>query len=198
MTGGDLVRVEEKYKSPVYAKLFTKFIFASNDELSLTGRKADMRRALYVAIDSFEGETDTLYVDKLCAEAPAIYALCLEKYRQLCPNHGPINQSAKNKESTKFDFENSIDAFFSSYFVFSPKAQITGKEWLDAKVHHLGGRKPGKEEEEIFRQALLTKNLERKRTGSGWIVKGIRKKSSVEIYHANATAVNNAVSWPHN
>lgn len=182
LTGDDLIRIEEKFKQNSYGKIFTKFIFASNDELQLTKRRADRRRALYIAAESFEGPGDPLYVENLWKEANAIYSLCLEKYRELCPNHGPIPQHTEKKTSIDFDHENEMDRFFNRYFEPSPKGYITGSQWQAAKYDYFG-RKPTKLEENILKDELSARKYNRIRKTGGWRIYGIKQRSALSLIH---------------
>lgn len=197
LTGDDLIRFEEKYKNVSYGKIFTKFIFASNDELSLTRRKADTRRALYIALESYKGETDNRYLDKLWEEAPAIYALCLEKYRLMCPNDGPIVQSTHLKQQLEFDYANEMDRFFGTYFEEAPREFITGSQWQAAKQHYFG-RKPTAQEERLLKDELLNRQYIRKKVTSGWVIYGLRKKSSLAIISEKSQELNPRSQWPEN
>jgi hypothetical protein len=180
LTGDDQIRVEEKFKKAYSTKIFTKFIFASNDELQMTAKKADQRRAIYIALDSFKGPADSQYGEKLWAEAPAIYALCLDKYRELCPGHGPIKQEIK--EPIDFERRNKTDAFFDRYFINSPKEHVTGAEWQQAKRDYLGKR-PSKEDDRILLEAFIARGGKRVRTSTGYQMKGISKKSKIQLVH---------------
>jgi hypothetical protein len=180
LTGDDPIRVEEKFKKSYNTKIFTKFIFASNDELQMTAKKADQRRALYIALESFKGPTDTSYLEKLWAEVPAIFALCIDTYRRLCPDDGPIPQNIKEP----IDFQRSCEneAFFSRYFNNSPSGQITGAQWQRAMADYFR-RRPTDVENRILLNALKEKGCIRKRISSGYIIKGISMKSGLQVVH---------------
>ena len=184
LTGDDLIRVEEKFKKSYSTRIFTKFIFASNDELQMTAKKADQRRALYIALDSYKGPTDTRYIDKLWAEAPAIYALCLEKYRKLCPKDGPILQSVK--EPIHFERENEMDLFFNKYFEPDPKGKLRGAEWQRAK-HDYFKRKPTAKEDRLLIDEAKARGYQKARDSKGNYILGLKKKSSLVIIHEQAT-----------
>ena len=187
LTGDDSIRVEEKFKKQYSTKIFTKFIFASNDELQMTGRKADKRRALYIALKSFRGVADNHYLEKLWEEAPAIYALCMDVYKRLCPKHGPVPQQAIDK--IQHDTECETDAFFSRYFNSAPKGEITGADWQRAQQHFFG-RKPNSQENQMLLEALKKRYGGNKiRRSKGIVVTGITKKSHMQLVHEGG-------NWP--
>ena len=187
LTGDDSIRVEEKFKKQYSTKIFTKFIFASNDELQMTSRKADKRRALYVAMKSFRGQADNQYLDKLWEEAPAIYALCLDKYNKLTTKHGPIRQEAVDE--LQYDVDCETDAFFDRYFNSSPKGHITGADWLNAQKHYFK-RSPNGQENQMLLGALKKRYGGSKiRKAQGIIVTGITKKSHMQL-------VQDGGNWP--
>lgn len=187
LTGDDSIRVEEKFKKQYSTKIFTKFIFASNDELQMTSRKADKRRALYIALKSFRGSADNHYLEKLWEEAPAIYALCMDVYRKLCPKHGPVPQQAI--DTITHDTEIETDAFFSRYFNSAPKGHITGADWQRAQQHFFG-RKPNSQENQMLLEALKKRYGGNKiRRSQGIVVTGITKKSHMQLVHEGG-------NWP--
>ena len=184
MTGDDSMRIEEKFKKAHHMRIFTKFIFASNDELQITKRKADRRRALYIGIKSFTGTGDPNYLDKLWAEAPAIYALCVEKYHQICAGHGAIPQHTEKKTTIDFDHENEMDRFFNKYFEPSPTGKITGAQWQAAKYDYFG-RKPSRQEESILKEELVERKYDRVKKTEGWFIFGLKHRSRLAIIHDN-------------
>lgn len=187
LTGDDFIRVEEKFKKSYSTKIFTKFIFASNDELQMTSKKADQRRAIYIAMKSFEGRHDPDYLSRLWEEAPAIYALCLEKYKKMCPGHSPIMQVIK--EPIEFEAETILDDFFGRYFNNAPKGHVTGAEWQRAKKHYFN-RRPTAAEDRMLLEALEKRGGGRKRTAKGFVLMGITRKSHMQAVHEGAS------NWP--
>lgn len=92
LTGGSEVRVENKGKDSRDAELMCKIIIASNDRPSLTGKTADVRRAIYCEFlpipsdQEFAGD----YEAALWAEAPHFFFKCWQKYQMLQINGGKI------------------------------------------------------------------------------------------------------------
>lgn len=187
LTGDDSIRVEEKFKKQYSTKIFTKFMIASNLELAHGGRKADRRRALYVSLRSFKGDADPQYLDKLWKEAPAIYALCLDVYRKLCPKHGPIKQDPIDE--VEHTSEMITDDFFARYFNASPTGEISGADWLRAQRDYFK-RNPTDEERQILLDALKKRfGGSKVRERKGIVVKGITRKSHMQLVHEGG-------NWP--
>ena len=92
LTGADRIPIEYKGENVFDAEIDTKFLIISNEKPKLDNTVSDVRRALYSEIAPFNGkEIQTeVYNQKLWEEAPGVIFKCLEAYRQLCPDHGPI------------------------------------------------------------------------------------------------------------
>lgn len=82
LTGGDLIRVEEKGRPSTTVELGCKFLFLSNDTPLLSSQKSDMRRAIFCKMQPIPKEKDIgpNYEDYLWYEAPHILEKCLDIY----------------------------------------------------------------------------------------------------------------------
>lgn len=127
LTGSDAIRIEGKYDKAFSAKLDCKFVFLSNEELSVSGEKADVRRAIYVKIAPIKCAPDPRYDEKLMAEAPNIIATCLEIYRQLCPNNEQI--PVKNQDEISELVDEQTEGFLLDVFDFAPGGQCKRYEF---------------------------------------------------------------------
>lgn len=96
ITGGDAVTIDPKGQPAFDATVDCKFLFLSNERPSITGGRANLRRAVYVEMrqlsDAEVGQfVPTPILDgRLWAEAPAFFGRCVSKYLQKYPDHRPI------------------------------------------------------------------------------------------------------------
>jgi len=120
LTGGDSIRMEVKRKDAFTKKLDCKFIFTSNEELSISGSKADIRRAIYCKLDHLTGaERGQDYITELLAEAPAILRECIDLYYEKSgPGQSiPVEEDAELQASLH---DEKYMALFNKYFEETP------------------------------------------------------------------------------
>jgi len=181
LTGDDAIRVEGKYKDKYTAKISTKFIMASNDQMKNLTERADERRALYIIMKPFTGAANPNYLEFLWSEAPSIYSQCIEAYRRECPNHGMIYQG---RRAPIVEVQETIeDIFFTKFFTIEPRGMVIGKDWVAAKAKFFG-RKPTKEEDKLLEAALLKRGCTYKRESTGMVARGIQHRSALSMVHS--------------
>lgn len=115
MSGGDAIRIESKQKDAYSMVLDCKFMFLSNEELSISSNAADLRRAIYCHVGPITGEPDPDYYENLCKESPYILRECIDLYNQLCPRGGSIPCEDTAEAQAALDDEK-YSTFFDAYF----------------------------------------------------------------------------------
>jgi hypothetical protein len=118
LTGGDSIRIERKHGDAYSTELMCKFLFLSNEELTISGGMADLRRAIFCHVGPIKGNPDPQYYASLMLEAPRIIRECIDIYNNLCPNHGPIPVEEKAEAQSSIVDEKYI-SLFDKYFVTS-------------------------------------------------------------------------------
>ena len=128
LTGGDSIPIEKKGKDEYTSKIDCKFIFASNNQLEISGQLSDQRRAIYCDIDEKVVEYDPSYEDRLFMEAPYIIGWCLEEYYQLCPNNKQIPVDSDVLDDLAADVDSDIESVFVEYFNLKADAAVSSTE----------------------------------------------------------------------
>lgn len=118
LTGGDNIRLEKKNGDAYSAELNCKFMFLSNEELTINGGTADLRRAIFCHVGPIKVEADPHYYENLLKESPHIIRNCIDLYRKECPNGGPIPVEEKADAQSSIIDEKYI-SLFDKYFVTS-------------------------------------------------------------------------------
>jgi hypothetical protein len=92
LTGDRLHKIEAKGQMPTNMNIDCKFIFMSNTLPEIVGEEAGIRRALVSDMATVTGKQiwPEEYDRRLTAEVPGIFAKCLAKYRELCPEGGGV------------------------------------------------------------------------------------------------------------
>lgn len=120
LTGGDPIRVEEKYEKSKVEILFAKYLFLSNEMPQISSEKADMRRIIFCEMEPRDGEVDVAFEDKLYAEGGTFLSNCLAFYDKTYPNHGVINQESKGIQNWVSVVEEPYEVLVEENFVIEP------------------------------------------------------------------------------
>lgn len=116
LTGSDAIRIEGKYDKAFSTTLDCKFMFLSNEELIISGEKADTRRAIYVKLAPISGRPDPKYDEKLLGEAKSIIAHCLAVYKKYAPNNESL--PIQNPEEITQIMDDQMQGMLESGFEF--------------------------------------------------------------------------------
>jgi hypothetical protein len=143
LTGGDPITIEKKGQQAYTALLNCKFLFTSNELPSLSSEKSDKRRAIFCRMaDGDRVVWSADFEDRLWAEGGAFLWHCLERYRALCPNHGPIPVDNKDLAEWVSILEEPFEQVFETWF---EKTDSEGDYVLpDTMQMILRGEWPGK------------------------------------------------------
>ena len=140
LTGGDAQRIERKGRDVFTAHIQARYLFSSNTAPHISGSTADTRRAIYAEIEGIGRGTKIIptgrYNQLLWAEGPAILSKCLAKYKELCPNHEPIEPDREGTLGLVEDNEQEYTVFCKKNFIFSGEATISAPEIQDAMARH--------------------------------------------------------------
>lgn len=92
ITGDDPVKVEFKNEPAFSVELVCKMLFLSNQRANISGQRSDTRRAIFAEIAPVTGAVipTRVYDAMLWKEGAAFLYKCAAKYRELCPEHGPV------------------------------------------------------------------------------------------------------------
>ena len=183
ITGGDIIRVEQKGQNSFNYRPNSRLIITTNKfpEIDVSKRN-QLSRVLFFPLSPFDKSGGTISVEEfehgLKAEFWDYLLLCKEAYEELCPNCGDIEMPEEMIEvlRTKCIFSESEDM----EDVFSCLTTGEGKELTNAElkavmvyVEHIELTKAGKFEE--FKRNVLTqfKNIESHRTATARTLKGV-------------------------
>lgn len=91
LTGNDPIFFEDKGKPGFTAIPTCKIIVGSNHKPNITSQRSDLRRLIFVEVESVpEEDVDARYEAELFKEAAGFLSLCKHVYLEDCPSHGPI------------------------------------------------------------------------------------------------------------
>lgn len=127
LSGGDAIRIEKKNKEAYSTELNCKFIFLSNEELSISSSIADQRRAIFCKVEKIKTKEKASYHDDLYAEAPKILRECIDIYKQVCPEGGsiPVETMADEQASV---IDEKYYSMFDKHFKKSACGYVTASE----------------------------------------------------------------------
>ena len=139
LTGGDMVRIEKKREHAFSTYLNCKFLFSSNERPSLTGQKADIRRAIYVEVEPITGDPmpQKVYDAKLWAEAAGVVGKCREAYLSACGSDGaaiPIDDEKLQAliEANSDQWSTIWEMYFSTDSIHDSDDEV-GAPWFTGK-----------------------------------------------------------------
>lgn len=126
LSGDDPITVEPKQKAPYTALLECKFLFTSNQLPALSSERADLRRPIFVRLES-GGEWSASFEDRLWDEAAAFLTNCLLVYDEACPTHGPIavDHDASELNNWVSTLEEPFEEFFEEWFTLDKCGRVT-------------------------------------------------------------------------
>ncbi len=122
ITGDDPAKIELKGERSFTAPLVCKLLFMSNQRPDISGEHSDVRRAVFSEIGPITGPViPTKAYDQLLFDEGAYFLhKCVEKYRKLCPEHGPIPVNAQELADLISDNEEELEMLTYRNFDIEP------------------------------------------------------------------------------
>lgn len=99
VTSGDEVLVERKGEALETKRLNVKVVVCSNYEPDSTSSKADTSRLILLHVDPSKNRDDPTWSTRLREELPAFLADCRATYERMCPHHGKLPLSERDREA---------------------------------------------------------------------------------------------------
>lgn len=121
-TGDNSTQMQIKGGSAFVGRLHCKFIIGSNTTPNIGGDTADMRRAIYIKPETYNGvnlsdsELDAVFA----RETPGFFAKCVEKYMVVCPDHKEIKVATDNLDELVESNEDSMATLLERNFIIQP------------------------------------------------------------------------------
>ncbi len=127
LSGGDPVDVEKKNGMSFTEELFLKFMFFSNEVPMISEELADLRRLIFCEFE-LGGVYEPGFEGKLWDEGGAFLTACINEYRALCPNHGPIPTDGEANDALAAVTDEPFQVFFDANFKQPAKGFRTSKD----------------------------------------------------------------------
>ena len=119
-TGDDPVRIENKNEGVISLNLNCKFMFISNDDPTLSGSRANVRRLIYSEIAPLpEGKElipPGIYRNHLWVERSGFIYKCMQMYRAIFPEHGDLSKAQMRDMHGLEEVIEESEALFSTIF----------------------------------------------------------------------------------
>lgn len=135
ITSGDDVTVEFKGKQPFTARMYVKFIMASNHEPSITGGGADLSRLIRMDVaENKDSKNDPYWKKRLRSELPYFLFACREWYLKKCESHGNIEIEHGTHElahDSTLEVESKYEAITAKHLVFGPEYSESIINWME-------------------------------------------------------------------
>lgn len=138
LCGGDRIPMEIKGGRSFTAKINTKFMFVSNEEVILSGHAADLRRCIPCHVTSYEGEPlpGKEYMRRLREEAPNILGWCKWIYQKDCGEHGRIPVKRELIEHLADLANEEFERLIQNYFEFDPLVATNAATIMNVLIKH--------------------------------------------------------------
>lgn len=127
MTGGDLIRVEEKGGPTFSVKMQAKHLFLSNKRPTIDGDRADQRRIIYCEMESISGDSAQGYEEILWREGAAFLGICMRLYEELAGATIPVEKDASERLASMKEEE--LEYAVERYFEISPAHRMGATEF---------------------------------------------------------------------
>lgn len=182
MTGQDLTRVEEKGGATSNKAMKAKFLFLSQHQPKLNLDNADLRRIIYLEIESVKGPPDLDFQRKLNAEAEGIVAKCLAAWEDVKRfQRGTIVCNSVERLTDSDSVQNEdFEVLFDDLFEFRENAHVPVK----MVSNFLERRFPNRKDAQECRRWMLSKGLKKTTVRhEGAVIKawkGIKAKPAYE------------------
>lgn len=135
VSGEDAQPLEQKYHTPVTARLPTRFVIVSNETPRLADASAALASRLVVVrtAATFLGKEDTGLGDKLLAELPGVLLWALRGLADL-DGLGRFTQPSSGREDIRNmrDMASPVGAFLRDRCQLDPQAEVKTDELFDA------------------------------------------------------------------
>lgn len=127
LSGGDPVDVEKKNGMSFTEELYLKFMFFSNEVPLISEELADLRRLIFCEFEA-GGVYEPGFEGRLWDEGGAFLSACIDEYRRVCPNHGPIPTDGDTNEALAAVTDEPFQVFFDVHFKQPAVGFRTSKE----------------------------------------------------------------------
>lgn len=171
LTGDNTMTVERKGKDEFTAANNSKFIFMSNQKPNISASVSEIRRALFIKVNAYEGELRSEYIDELRAEKNGILFKCMKEYKDSGSRYIKMTEQTKEmiQEIAENEFENIEDLFFGAFHIAKGSrvsANVVARFFNDCRVHTQDFKK--------FKEILITRyGVKYLRTKNGRTYEGI-------------------------
>lgn len=168
LTGGDSIRMERKNEAAFTGELICKFVFNSNYPPEISSNRADLRRLVackFQPLPAGKRIADDKFDNMLWSEGPGIVQKCLQVYRELCSEHGPIPMPEEDSMELASQSEEEFECLVEKYFEVYEWDKMDPEDYKTLKFISPGGMMFLYKQERIFntkKQGRFVAYLERK------------------------------------
>lgn len=139
-TGGDAMRIEEKFKSTYTARMSLKFMFTSNEDPDISSSEADQRRIIYCRFTR-GGSYQRGFEDRLWEEGNEFIMSCIDLYLSTNSDHSPIATDRDEAMEVASALEDEMEVALENSFKIEEGAKTLPKEFQMILENSFASRK---------------------------------------------------------